>query len=258
MTVEYIPLLQVQRELYRIPRGKGRFRAYLRQLIDWDVEQMRLPLFALNPMGKDHVPTFLDALLAFDADHLAAEAVRKEEPVLGDVPGEYRVALVVADDRMGGWTNRFASEHTHRFESGRLYDRGWLIGILWTADIPSPRGTHEEVLTAVHRLAYVRQRGPARTLREKMAQEGHAMARAGCSTPALDAEDLAYSRAVIAPFLETADMRTAVECLYGDAAGRTLGFTPRGLSDRAGLAVALDDGRRLRELAEITPRCALL
>jgi len=213
---------------------------------------MCLPLFVMNPGGKDHVPAFLDALLAFDAERLAADAVREVEPSLRDLAEEYQVALVVADDLKGGWTNRFASEYSHRFESGRLYDRGWMIGILWTADAPSPQTTREEVLMAVHRLAYIRQRGPARTLHEKMAQKGYAMAQAGCVTPSLEAEDLAYTREVIAPCLDAEDMRTAIECLYGDAASRTLGLTARGLSPRAGLAVALQDARCREKVAGLT------
>ncbi len=53
---------------------------------------------------------------------------------------------------------------------------------------------------------------------------------------ASDREDIAYTREVLAPYLDAEDMRTCVECLLGDAAGRTLGFTPRGLSHWAGLA----------------------
>jgi hypothetical protein len=47
-------------------------------------------------------------------------------------------------------------------------------------------------------------------------------------------------------------MRTAIECLFGDAAGQTLGFTPRGLSPWAGLALALHDARHdaAQKLAE--------
>ena len=48
------------------------------------------------------------------------------------------------------------------------------------------------------------------------------------------------------PFLDADDKRTIIECLFGDEAGRTLGFTPRGLSHWAGLAVALHDARRKR------------
>lgn len=53
-----------------------------------------------------------------------------------------------------------------------------------------------------------------------------------------------YTRHVVEPFLDATDMRTGVECLYGYAAGAALGFTPRGLSYRAGLAPALHDARR--------------
>jgi hypothetical protein len=38
-------------------------------------------------------------------------------------------------------------------------------------------------------------------------------------------------------YLDADDTRTCIECLFGDAASRTLGFTPRGLSPWAGLAL---------------------
>jgi hypothetical protein len=69
------------------------------------------------------------------------------------------------------------------------------------------------------------------------------MALAGCIGPTLDAEDIAYTREVLIPYLDADDMRTCIECLWGDAVGRTLGFTPRGLSPWAGLALALHDVR---------------
>jgi hypothetical protein len=72
------------------------------------------------------------------------------------------------------------------------------------------------------------------------------MALAGCSGPTLDAEDIAYTREVLIPYLDAVDaddMRACIECLFGDEAGRTLGFTPRGLSPWAGLALALHDAR---------------
>ncbi len=239
MTFEYVPLLALQRDIYRVPR-RGRFEAYLGQMIDWDVEDMKLPLAVMNPAAKEHVPALIDQLLELEVDAAAAEAI---ESMAVEGPGHYKVALVVADDVAGGWTNRFATEFSHRFESKRLYDRGWLIGILWASEPPSLQRTREEILTAAFRLDHIRRHGQARSLRERLVQEGAAMARAGCIAPVLDADDLEYTREVIAPYLDSTDMRTAVECLVGDAAGKTLGFTPRGLSPLAGLAMALHDGR---------------
>jgi len=81
------------------------------------------------------------------------------------------------------------------------------------------------------------------TLGEMLAQEGHAMARAGCSGPSLEADDLAYTRSVIGPHLGAKDRATVIACLFGDPAAHALGYPPHGLSDRAGLALALHQAR---------------
>ena len=155
---------------------------------------------------------------------------------------------------MGAGTNRYENEFTFRFgpahsppwrppKRSRWLKDLWLTGVLWSSEAPSERAVREAILTAVHRVAYMHQHGPARTLREMLAQEGQVMALAGCSGPTLDAEDIAYTREVLVPYLDADDMRTCIECLFGDAAARTLGFTPRGLSPWAGLALALHDAR---------------
>src|SRR5215510_12734517 len=195
MNLEFVPLLQVQRDLYRMPRGMERFRAYLQTMVDPETKDLQLPLGAMNPMGKDHVPALLDEYLAFDADGLAAGAVAEAELRLGTVPGEFTVALVISDDAMGGWTNRYTSELVARSGAKPLHKRGWITGILWTSETPSAQATREEALTAVYRAAHIQQRGFAATLREIMAQEGYAMAMAGCSKPSLDEDDLEYTRA---------------------------------------------------------------
>ena len=72
-------------------------------------------------------------------------------------------------------------------------------------------------------------------------QEGYAAARAGCTRPSLDADDLEYTRTVIAPHLDAHDRATVIACLFGDVAANALGYPPHGLSDRAGLVLALHD-----------------
>ena len=48
-----------------------------------------------------------------------------------------KVGLVVADDARGGWTERYCSEFSHRFEGKALDKRGWIVGILWASETPS-------------------------------------------------------------------------------------------------------------------------
>src|SRR5262249_54069991 len=129
----------------------------------------------------------------------------------------------------------------------------WLTGVLWSSEPPSERAVREAILTAAHRVAYTHQHGPARTLRHMLAQEGQVMALAGCTGPTLDAEDIAYTREVLIPYLDAEDLRTCIECLFGDAAGRTLGFTPPGLSPWAGRALALHDARPNQPLQPTGP-----
>jgi hypothetical protein len=256
MRLDYIPLLQLQRDLHAIPRGYGRFKHYLRTIFADDELGMRVPLLVMNPMGKEHVTALLDGLLALDADGIGARAAADASVALADVPGEFKVALVIADDLKGRWTNRFAQEFEYRIGMGRhgghtgaapmlpkWLKHFWLFGVLWSSEPPSERAAREAILCSAHRAAYVHSHGPARTLRDMIAQEGQVMAAAGCTTPTLDDDDIAYTREVLVPFLDADDMRTAIECLFGDAAGRTLGFTPRGLSPWAGLALALHDER---------------
>ena len=253
MNIEYVRLFQVQRDLHAIPRGMGRFRQYLRT-ISPDGSNLELPsLGIMNPMGKDHVTALLDALLAMDADGIAARAVAEAAAELADEPGEFKATLVIADDLMGGWTNRYATEFNLRFPAQvfprrpRWLKHDWITGLLWSSEPASERAVREGILTAIYRMAYFQGHGVARTLRDMLVQEGHVMARAGCAGPVLDAEDIEYTRQVLIPYLDANDMRTCIECLFGDAAGRTLGFTPRGLSPWAGLALALHDARSHQE-----------
>jgi hypothetical protein len=272
MNLDYVPLLPVMREIQSIPRGqppdfngKKRFRQYLRTIFDYKRKVVKLlPLLYMNPMGKDHVTALLDAYLAMDADGIGARVAAEVVARYADVPGDFKVGLIVADDLMGGGTNRYDYEFAFRFGPGHLPSGGvtrsrwlkdlWLQGVLWSSEPASERAVREAILTAAHRVAYMHRHGPARTLRQMLAQEGQVMALAGCGGPNLDAEDIAYTREVLIPHLDADDMRTCIECLFGDEAARTLGFTPRGLSPWAGLALALHDARPNTFMALVVKR----
>ena len=243
MLLEYVPLLQEQHDLYTIPRGRSRFRAYLRTMIDSHTGDLRLPLVNMNPMGKAHVSRLIDELLLLNADGVARQAVARAAVAEQAVAGSFRVTLVVVDDAGGGWTNRYTNDYSNRFGTQPLRSRGWLTATMWTTDRPSRARVREEAATVVHRAAYLRAHGEALTLGEMLAQEGYAMARAECRQPTLDADDLGYTRAVLQPLLPRHDRPTVMACLYGDRAARSLGYQPQGLSDYAGLALALHQSR---------------
>ena len=245
MKVTYVPLLATLRAIYSVPRGRERFETYLKTIVAEDRANVELlPLLAANPMAREHVATLLDELLAMDADGIAARAAAEAAGRLADEPGEHKVTVVVADDLKGGWTNRYAYEFDFRVGYGPHGKRFWgAIGLLWSSEPASERAVWEAVLMATFRTAYMRKHGPPRTLRDILVQEGQVMSLAGCTAPALDPDDVEYTREVLVPDLDSTDKRTIMECLFGDEPGSTLGFTPRGLSPWAGLALALHDAR---------------
>jgi hypothetical protein len=237
VTLEYVPLLKVQRDLYDLPRGMERFREYIRTLTGGS-DELKLPLVAMNPMGKDHLPPFLDHLLAIDADGVGARALAEAASALPGESGDYRACLVVSDDLKGGWTNRYASEFSYRFEQRAMYRRAWLPAILWTSESYDATFVREEVLQCIYRVVYVQRHGPASTLGEMLAQESDVMRRAGSTALCLEDEDLAYTREVLREYMGATDRATLIAALFGDSAARDLGYQPLGLSSRAGLALA--------------------
>jgi hypothetical protein len=243
MNLEYLALLQVQRDLYKLPAGYERFREYLRTMTDTNTGDLRFPLVAMNPMGKDHLLPFLNELIEMDADGEAAAATAETQFSLQKEPGAFKVCLVVSDDLKGGWTNRYTTEFSHRFQEKPYYKRGWITGILWTSENYTRRPVREETLASILRAVYIQRHGYARTLSEMLAQEGYVMAKAGATTPQLQADDLAYTREVLAPYLNQTDQPTLIAALFGDPAADQLGYTRLGLSARAGLALALHDAK---------------
>lgn len=244
MNFDYIPTLQIQRDLYAMPRGFERFWEYIATMVDPETHDLKLPLVAMNPMGKDHIPALLDQFLAFDADGIAAKVTVDVQAKLLECTGEFKITTVISDDAQGAWTHRVFNEFGHRFQSKPIFRRGWLTVILWTSEAPDPLLLRQNVAATLYRGAYLCEHGFARTLAEMMRQEGYAMALADCATPALEADDLDYTRQVIEPLRNSTDQATQIAALFGDEAARSVGYPPLGLSQRAGLALALTEGKK--------------
>src|SRR4051812_17961418 len=133
MDLELLPLLQAQRDLLKTGRGFERFKQYLDLMLDGQGE-IALPLATFNPMSKPHVAELLDALIAMGAEEVARAALDEAAVRLQGIPGKLRVGLVIADDAMGGWTNRYLTDARHRFEDDGEIKRGFATTLIWTGE----------------------------------------------------------------------------------------------------------------------------
>ena len=241
MSLAHIPLLQQQRDLYDLPRGWARFECYL-ELMTGGGQEMVLPLSVLNPMGKVHVAETLNRVLELNAEGVAAEAVEEAVERLAHVP-ELRHGLVVADDTQGGWTDRYLTDWTHRFNTRAEASRGWTVTLFWTSEQVTRPKISEKVLAQVYRTLYQQRTGLPKSLAAHLRQEGLALTFAGVEQW-LDADDIAYSLEVMTPYAGTTETPTVFACLYGDKAATSVGYPVLGLSERAGFAVGLEEVRQ--------------
>ncbi len=256
MKLELVPMLATQRKLYDLPRGWERFNQYIATVTGGTDDIAVPPWGVMNPMGKQHVAATYDALLALDAEALAAEALADAQERLAHVPGQFRVGLTVADDVGGGWTNRYAGE-MQRFNGEQLRKRGWIAVGFWTGDHPCLEQIRHNVLLAVFRMAHAQQHGWPVTLRDMLTQEGAAAAFAGVQQTRLDEDELAYTRGVLAPLLDTTDYPTQFAALWGDEAAAMFGYQVLGLSPYAGITLAIHEAQQTLDLQEVLTAPAL-
>lgn len=250
MFLELVPLLRVERELYEMPRGFARFRKYLATMQGGTDDVDLLPLVALNPMGKEHVAAVLDALLALDAEAVAAEAIAEAARRLRGVAGSLKVGLVVSDDAQGGWTQRQLTDARQRFEIDAALKRGWVTVLLWSSEPPAREAVRRQTLAAIYRSCYVLRHGEPRTLGQMLRQEGLAAVFAEQPPPALTPEELTAIRSVIDPRRGETAYPVIVAALYGDAAAQTVGYPLLGLPENAGFTLALHEALQSGEAPE--------
>ena len=83
-----------------------------------------------------------------------------------------RTALVIADDAKGGWTNRYTTEMSSRFDARYDVRHGWVLPLLWSSETAGAGRVRQAVQAQVFRIAYMGLHGPTVTLGEHMRQEG--------------------------------------------------------------------------------------
>ncbi len=249
MTLFYISTLPTLHQLYSMPRDMTRFNWYIDVMTRTNAEgktDIVMPIGGVNPMGREHCLEAVDRLMAMDADGVAAHTAHEAEQILGCNLDGAKVFINLLDDVRGGWTQRHFSEAGYRYSSEDVMranrERRFVLVALWASEVErfSPERVRQQTLDAVYRFAHMQQHGRPVTLREMMALDGAAARFAHITEPTLDADDLAYTREVLAPYLDATDTPTVMAALFGDAVAETLGYPKLGLSDRAGIALAIN------------------
>ncbi len=235
------PMLKTLLEVYRISPGKARFDAYIAATIAGATRASDVacpPLVMANPMAKEHANQQLEMWLKLGVEEELTKILEQVNMAFSSLEFEkvVHVGLTLVDDLKGGWTDSILTDWGLRFPE--KINPLWVCVPLWTKYPQTLEVLRTNTKMAVGRFVWQAQHGTAQTLRKMMAQEGYAQAFAG-EKVGLSGEDLAYTQAVLEPFLERTDKPTQLAALYGDDAAKRVGYPALGLSDDAGLELAL-------------------
>lgn len=235
MTLAPLPVLDTMLALYRQPRDRARFDAYLKALQGPIKGDMTLPIGGFNPMGKTHVLDKLEALEAIGIERLMADSLRElsAHSVFAGVCPRMQVAFNLADDVAGGWTNRYIADYSSRFKIGALVKRGFITSMFWASEVVPEAIIRARTAQACFRTAHWLQNGPPQTLLEHVAQEEYALREAGCPE-----KIMVLPAEVEVHYGVTTDQSIIFNILYGDDACRSLNYPVLGF----GAGVLVQDG----------------
>lgn len=240
MRIVVAPTLARMAAVYALPRDGGaaspRFRAYVQAAAtDWG-------LSAFNPMAGVHAAATVQALVALDAEGVAAaaaaavETLTEARSLAAATPAPQRLALAVLSP--GLWTERVTADSLHRTHGMGGWHRG-LVPV-WSREPVTARGVRHVTAREAARLLWEATHGPARSVRAVLAREGVALAVADAVAPPTDGDatptamfDPAVAEALLV-LGESEGMADAVAVLLGDEVAAAHGWRGVGLAAEAG------------------------
>ena len=225
-----VPTLARMAEIYALSRNGGRasprFSAYLAEV------EHHWGLSAYNPMAGDAASATVHALLTLDAEsHARAAAQDTMEHCEWKEP--LTLAVVVASPGM--WTDRLATEVRNRTVADRRPAHGEIV--LWATDVQDAGTIATESVAETVRTMWTSLHGPALSLHAVFTREGLAYA-LGHPTAAQVPADARVNEA-IELLGDTTAVGDIAAILFGDETAVALGYTPLGITERAGYEFAI-------------------
>lgn len=225
MKFEVLPIVDKMIGLYSIPLGPDRFDAYLKLLQGSSKGDLRLPIGGFNPMAKDHVFHSIRLLKQIDAEELMFEqcqilSEKFEDFLMGQ---NYQIALNLADDLKGGWTNRFTTDFESRFSTSALLKRHFITPYFWTSEQIDAALVKLRTAESCRRAVYQLDRlAKPITLGEHFAQESFALAK--LSDVSINNTDQSLVSEFLSRYQESEDYQVIFNFFYGAHASRSMNF----------------------------------
>ncbi|MFM2267678.1 MAG: hypothetical protein RL757_1119 [Bacteroidota bacterium] len=227
MCFELMPMLDLMREYYQKPADLGRFNQYLAHIN----AQNGSPVTALsgyNPMGKAHVLEKLTELWSQNAEDIAQKVISEINKKY-QLPFTFRVALVLADDEKGGWTNHFSTHYDSFFKLKYQLSQGECAPFFWTSENFDAEKIEYRIKMYLFNSIYQLQHGAPKTLRQHVAALRWAQQKSEQNVSFLS--NLAFQNVQVCfeKYADSEHRHIIIPFLYGDQAATNLGYPPLGI-----------------------------
>lgn len=237
MKFELVPVFEKMKAIYQLPYAQ-RFEKYLYLLQAGNKDELKRPIAGYNPMAKPAVLEKLQNLMALQAEALAAAELEVINQSLSDQNEKtIQVALNLADDQGGAWTNFYTTDFSMKFQINPLVNRHFCAPYLWTSEQYSETLIRQRVRAAAFRTIYWLENGAPLNLAQHLASEVFVQSK---TQPASKQFNLDFSKteAFYSANHLSEDYHLIFNFFYGDEASKLLGFTTYGRASNEGFAYA--------------------
>jgi hypothetical protein len=231
MKFELLPVIDKMLALYSKPASMERFREYLHLLEGGKKDNLAVPVMNYNPMAKEHAAQKLEELKKLQAEKISSETMIKINSLLSkNDGGTFQVALNLADDLKGGWTNRYTTDYDSKFKLHALVKRNFCTPLFWTSESYSAELIQQRTAEACLRTHYFFTHSDPVTLEDHIAQEKFVS-----ENLPIEKTETNYDKTFLQQFYnehKASDNFVLIfNFLYGDDAAEKLGYSGLGIKD---------------------------
>ena len=235
MKFKPLQVLPQIKALYELPRTKERFNKYLYLLQGDSKDKMILPIASFNPMGKELAMNKLQRLIELNAEDILESEIEKINSSLnGNDNRIIEVAINLADDIEGAWSNYYTTDYKSKFEIEPLLNRDFCTPIFWTSETLNNELLSQRIKAYLYRTIFWVNNKKPETLKEVFEQEVFVQSHLKNTLTEWNENDFLEIQKIYKENSSFADYNLKFNFFYGDKASQQLGYFCYGVKPNEG------------------------
>ncbi|HSH67780.1 MAG TPA: hypothetical protein VLB84_18710 [Bacteroidia bacterium] len=232
MKFQLLPITDVMIELYQTPLNTDRFTNYMKILQGNIPGDISIPVTFFNPMGKEHVLNKLKQLRDLKAEQLIEETLMYINSTTAATSSKViNVALALADDLGGSWTNRYTTDYDSKFNMDDLMKRNFCNPLFWVSEEYSKEKIKERIADYCYRSFYRLTFAQPVTIEQHVEQEIFVAENNPFSIEIQPLTDFNKINHYYQHYKTMNSFPAVFNFMYGDAACKELGMSVYGIPD---------------------------